>query len=139
MLLIKQIQKTETKPQTLLCLLDSGAMSCWINSTVVPENIQSITVSATTNQTLAGTFSSDKELTLYNAILPEFHRSRHINKIITKIFHHQCRYDMIIGRDLLNELGIVLNLDEKTITWAKAQITMRTYPSNKTTKTIAET
>ena len=46
---------------------------------------------------------------------------------------------MIIGRDLLNELGIVLNFDEKTITWEKAQITMRTYPSNKATKTIAET
>ena len=139
MLLIKQIQNTETKPQTLLCLLDLGATSCWINSTVIPENIQSITMSETTNQTLAGTFSSNKELTLYNAILPEFHRSRHINKITTKIFHHQCRYDMIIGRDLLNELGIVLNFNEKTISWEKAQITMRTYPSIKTTKTIAET
>ena len=96
-------------------------------------------MSETTNQTLARTFSSNKELTLYNAILPEFHRSRHINKITTKIFHQKCRYDMIIGRDLLNELGIVLNFNDKTITWEKAQITMRTYPSNHTTKTIAET
>ena len=46
---------------------------------------------------------------------------------------------MILGRDLLNELGIVLNFNDKTITWEKAQITMRTYPSNNTTKTIAET
>ena len=46
---------------------------------------------------------------------------------------------MILGRDLLNELGIVLNFNDKTITWEKAQITMRTYPSNNTTTTIAET
>ena len=46
---------------------------------------------------------------------------------------------MILGRDLLNELGIVLNFNDKTITWEKAQITMRTYPSNNTTKTIAKT
>ena len=52
---------------------------------------------------------------------------------------NSCRYDMIIGRDLLNELGIVLNFNDKTITWEKAQITMRTYPSNNTTKTIAKT
>ena len=96
-------------------------------------------MSETTNQTLAGTFSSNKELTFYNAILPEFYRSRHINKISTKIFHQKCRYDMITGRDLLNKLGIVLNFNDKTITWEKAQITMRTYPSNNTTKTIAET
>ena len=96
-------------------------------------------MSETTNQTLAGTFLANKELTLYNAILPEFYRSRHMNKITMKIFHQECRYDMIIGRDLLNELGIVLNFNDKTITWEKAQIIMRTYPSNKTTKNIAET
>ena len=139
MLLIKQIHNTETKPQTLLCLLNSGATSCWINSMVIPENTQGITVSETTNKTLARTFFSSKELTLYNAILPEFHRSRHMNKITTKIFHQKCRYDMIIGLDLLNELEIVLNFKDKTITWEKAQITIRTYPSNNTTKTIAET
>ena len=114
-------------------------MSCWINSTVIPENTQGITVSETTNQTLAGTFSSNKELTLYNAILPEFYRSRHINKMTTKIFHQKCQYDMIIGQDLLNKLGIILNFNDKTMTWEKAQITMRTYPSNNTTKAIAKT
>ena len=46
---------------------------------------------------------------------------------------------MMIGRDLLNELGIVLNFNDKTMTWEKAQITMRTYPSNNTTKNIAKT
>ena len=36
-LLIKQIHNTETRPRTLL---DSGATSCWINSTIIPENTQ---------------------------------------------------------------------------------------------------
>ena len=139
MLLIKQIHNTETMPRTLLCLLDSGATSCWINSTVIPENTQGITVSETMNQTFVGTFSSNQELTLYNAILPKFHRSQHINKIKMKLFHQKCCYDMIIGRDLLNELGIILDFNDKTITWEKAQITMRTCPSDNMTNNITET
>ena len=138
-LLIKQIHNSETRPRTLLCLLDSGATSCWINSAVIPENTQGITVSETMNQTLAGTFLSNQELSLFNAILPKFRRSQHINQITTKIFHRKCRHDMIIGRDLLNELGIVLDFNDKTIMWEKAQITMRTYPSDNMTKTIAKT
>ena len=46
---------------------------------------------------------------------------------------------MIIGHDLLNELGIILDFKNKTITWDKSQITMRTYPSKNTTINIAKT
>ena len=46
---------------------------------------------------------------------------------------------MIIGRDLLNELGIILDLKNNTITWDKAELIMRTYPSNNMTSNITET
>ena len=46
---------------------------------------------------------------------------------------------MIIGLDLLNELGIILDFKDKTITWDKAQIIMRTYPSENTANNIAKT
>ena len=123
-LLTKHIQNTETLPKPMLCLLDSGTTSCWINCNPIPKGAQGITVSGVTNQTLAGTFSSNQELTLCNAILPEFHRSQHINKIKTKIFNQNCCYNMITGRDLLNELGIILDFKNLTITWDKAQIIM---------------
>ena len=114
-------------------------MSWWINFTTIPKGTQGITVSNTTNQTLVGTFSSNQELTLSNAILPKFHRSRHINKIKTKIFHQICCYGMIIGWGLLSELGIILDFKDKTITWDKAQIIMRTYPCENTAINIIDT
>jgi hypothetical protein len=33
-------------------------------------------------------------------------------------------YDMIIGRDLLGELGIILNFNEHTVTWDRDTIPM---------------
>ena len=41
-----------------------------------PKGTQGQTVSGMTSQTLAGTFSSNQELTLSNALFPEFHRSK---------------------------------------------------------------
>ena len=46
---------------------------------------------------------------------------------------------MIIGQDLLNELGIILDFKDKTITWDKAQIIMRSYPSENTANNIVKT
>ena len=45
---------------------------------------------------------------------------------------------MIVGHDLMNELGIILDFKNKTITWDKAQIIMQTYPSKLTTETLSE-
>ena len=73
-----------------------------------------------TNQTLAGTFSSNQELTLSNALFPEIHRSQNIDNIKAKIFNQPCHYNMILCRDLMNELGIILDFKNKTITWDNA-------------------
>ena len=59
----------------MLCLLDSGATGCWITCSTIKKGKQGKTVSEVMNQTLAGTFSSNQELTLSNTLLPEFHRS----------------------------------------------------------------
>ena len=111
-LLTKRIQGKEHLPKPLLCLLDSGTTSCWITCNAIP-------MSAITNQTLAGTFSSNQELTLSNTLFPEFHRARSIDNIQAKIFDQPCQYDMIVGCDLMSELGIILDFKNKTITWDK--------------------
>ena len=84
-----------------------------------PKGTQGQTVSGMTNQTLAGTFSSNQELTISNALFPEFHRSQKINNIQAKIFNQPCHYKMILllDCDLMNELGIILDFKNKTITW----------------------
>ena len=118
-LLIEKIQRKENLLKPLLCQLDSGATSFWITHNAILEgtNVQDIT-----NHTLAGTFSSNQELTLSNMLFPEFHRSRNINNIQVKILEQPCWYDMILGHDLMNKLGIILDFKNKTITWDKAQI-----------------
>ena len=34
-------------------------------------------------------------------------------------------YDLILGRDVLHELGIVFNFENKTVTWQKVSIPMK--------------
>ena len=45
---------------------------------------------------------------------------------------------MIMGRDVMNEFGIVLDFTKKTMTWDKLKIAMCTCPQESTTKTITE-
>ena len=47
-------------------------------------------------------------------------------------------YDMIIGRDLLTELGMVLNFQEKTVYWDKDTLRMREKENLKTLKFLTE-
>ena len=44
---------------------------------------------------------------------------------------------MILGCDLLNELGMVLNFQTKFIKWDKALVAMHEYDSSESTTTIA--
>ena len=120
-----------------LCLLDSGATGCWISSTRLPPNIQGKTVAEVTSQTLAGTFTSNQEIQLEQVMLPEFFKTRRIDLVQAKIFTTPCRYDMILGRDLLNDLGIILDFKNKSMEWDQAQIPMRSYPGDQDNATTA--
>ena len=43
------------------------------------------------------------------------------------MFHSECRYDVIIGRDVLNTLGIAMDFTKKEIMWDKAVVLMCSY------------
>ena len=66
---------------TIVVSIGLRSHSCWITHDAIPPGTQGKTLSEVTNQTLAGTFSSIQELTLSNALLPDFHRSQNINNI----------------------------------------------------------
>ena len=46
---------------------------------------------------------------------------------MAKIFDQGCHYDMILGWNLMNELGIVLNFNTKSMTWDGSTVAMREY------------
>ena len=81
-----------------------------------------------TSQTLAGTFTSNQEVQLEQVMLPEFFKTRKLDHVNAKIFDTQCCYDMILGRDLLNDLGLILEFKNESMEWDQAQIAMRSYP-----------
>ena len=120
-LIAQRVQQQPLMTRPFLCLLDSGATGCWISRAKLPQNIQGKTVAEITSQTLAGTFTSNQEIQLEQVMLPEFFKTRKIDYVQAKIFTTPCRYDMILGRDLLNDLGIIL--DFKTRVWNGTKLT----------------
>ena len=83
-----------------------------------------------TNQTLAGNFTANEEVKLHDILLPEFHKTQCLQTLMAKIFDQGCRYDMILGRSLMNELGIVLNFNNKSMTWDGSTVAMHAYDHN---------
>ena len=75
-----------------------------------------------------------------NFSLPEFN----LKKLITWEFHVDDRskasdtYGMIIGRDLLGKLGIILNFNDKTVTWDTDTIPMKDRGTLNSQKVITE-
>ena len=106
------VQQQPLMNHPFLCLLDSGAAGCWTSRARLPQNIQGKTVDQVTSQTLAGTFTSNQEVQFEQVMLPEFFKTRKLDHVNAKIFDTQCRYDMILGCNLLNDLGLILDFKE---------------------------
>ena len=121
----------------MLCLLDSGATGCWISRKKLPPTIHANKIPAITNQILAGSFTADESIILKNVPLSEFHRTRRSDTLQAKIFDQTCCYNMILGRDLMNDLSIVLNFDLKSMEWDKSIVAMREHPINMSTNSFA--
>ena len=136
-LTMSYVQDTAFNQPPMLCLLDSGATGCWISRKKLPSTIRTNKIPAITNQTLAGNFTSNESITLKNVLLPEFHRTRRLDTLQAKIFDQSCRYDMILGRDLMNDLGIVLNFESKSMEWDKAIVAMREHPKKASNTSVA--
>ena len=134
---MSHIQDAAISQPPMLCLLDSGTMGCWISHKKLPPTLHTDKIPAITNQTLAGIFTSNESVTLRNVCLPEFHRSRCLDTLQAKIFDQMCRYDLILGRDFMNDLGFVLNFDSKSMEWDKAIVAMWEHPTSTSPTSLA--
>jgi hypothetical protein len=77
--------------------------------------------------TKGGTFHTSGKCKT-NLILNEFYE----NKVIEWTLHVDKTsgphgYDMIVGRDLMSQLGIILDFDRQTMTWDESTIKMKEY------------
>ena len=110
------------KIKTIKALLDSGSSSTLISQQYA-KKLRLRTENKTKWKTTAGEFTTSFK-TKIEFSLPELHERR----VITKTMHvtpNHMGYDMIIGRDLLEDLGIDIKFSTSSILWDFAEIPMR--------------
>ena len=79
--------------------------------------------------TAAGLLNTTKTVNIVFT-LPEFYESKYL-EVTPYVFTNQTRYDMIIGRDLLQQLGMVIDFNTNTIQWNEAIVPMKNPDAQK--------
>ena len=125
------IKNAKISKKRLKVLLDSGASATIAHKTAV-NGLKSKNSSDTVWTSAAGQFSTSKTATTV-LVFPEFSETRTITTSIHTSEQPLGGYDMIIGRDLLTDLGIVLDFQNQTIQWGDGEIPMK--PRNSIPKT----
>ena len=115
--LVQNMQKVSAgKP--MIVLFDSGSSHTWIKSTAIPKGCTPrIVDGASQSRTLSGTLSSNREVTLNRVVFPEFFQSHYVDTIPARVFNTDCRYDAIIGRDVLRDMGLKIDFASNSMIW----------------------
>ena len=126
MIMLRMHVKTQNTiiVQKIRVLFDSGSSG----SIILEKFVQNLAVKNDTLQTWVtkgGTFVTDKKC-LTNFVLDEFYENHQIQwNLYVDSTPGPHKYDMIIGRDLLSELGITLNFSDQTMTWDESTVRMK--------------
>ena len=124
--------------RALVVLLDSGSTSTWISRKALPKGVHGKTIDAIVGSTLAGQFKSSQQVVIDSLSLPEFHRGRVLPELKAMIFEAPCRYDMIIGRDVLRAFGLSLDFETDSISTEGLSMPMREFPKPAEGVSVAE-
>jgi hypothetical protein len=114
----------------LKILLDSGASSTLIKASKT-QSLKKHKTDSVKWTTSSGSFRTNQRVEV-NIALPELSNNRTICAQV-HVTPKLNDFDMIIGRDLLSEIGITLNFKENSIQWDDIEIPMK--PEDATTKT----
>ena len=112
----------QKKAKMIKILLDSGG-----SGTIVKHDIVKHLRVKNDNRTVWATTAGNFETTgraVVDFKLPELQPHHVIHKSV-HVTNKPMRYDMIIGRDLLNELGIDIKFSNNSITWEHREIPMK--------------
>ena len=87
---------------------DSGGERTMIHRSVLPRGVNRMVPDKRARiNTLVGTYQSGGEVMLKGLRrLQEFDKSRNIEKQKALVFNANCRYDLILGNDFINKVGI---------------------------------
>jgi hypothetical protein len=109
----------------LRILFDSGCGATLVNKSFV-DKLSMTKETKTKWTTKAGKFSTTRKCEV-SFTLPAFHAHREVtwNCYVDESSTESCRYDMIIGRDLLHELGMDILFSKAEMVWDNASVPMQ--------------
>ena len=114
----KGASKTQKTDKTFKVLLDTGSSSSIISDKIAKYGVD--TQKGKGNQvqwtTAAGCFTTNQMRQIVFQ-LPEFSSKKKIVHNFHVTQDMALNYDMIMGRDVLNELGIIVDFAQKVLTW----------------------
>ena len=124
--MVKWIAK-QSSNQPYVVLFDSGSSHTWWNQKSLPRGANPRKVEGSACSTLAGNFGSNMEIDLEEIAFPEFFRNRRVGKLTAKVFTAECRYDAIIGRDFLHEIGLKMDFKDNKMSWDDCHVPMKAF------------
>ena len=115
-----RLGKPKYKSVKILC--DSGATATIVKHGFV-KNLRLKRQDATTWKTPAGNFQTKSKCEI-DFKMPEFHQHRNI-KWKAYVTTQPMLYDIILGQDLMQELGLIIDYKTNTLKWDDATIAMK--------------
>ena len=118
MLSVKNVNGVPTS-RPFISLVDSGSTGCLFNRRAIPFGTETLkTTQSTVHTTTQGQHTCNEVVYLDDAVLPEFVNNRHIKGITCHVFNNpNCPYDVIVGRDFLNNIRMILDFQTDTLLW----------------------
>ena len=116
-------ENKNSKLRTIKILLDSGASASIVRKDVLHVHHKILKDKKNKWSTMAGTFNT----TFVTEIILKLPELNHSAEIYAKchLTDKFLNYDLILGRDILHERGIIFNFENKTITWQEVSISMK--------------
>ena len=118
------------KPKPIKILCDSGGSATILKSSFA-KKLRKKKAKSIKWSTLAGTVTTSQKAQV-QFILPELNESKSITHSI-HFMDQPMNYDMIMGRDLLQELGININFKNMTLEWDNNIIEMKSTEATEET------
>ena len=96
-------------------LFDSGGSRTMIHSRCLSPGATSLLLhnGSTKFQTVVGLLDSNRQVFLENIMFPEFDKTKRISGATAFVFDTECKYDMILGRDILHKIGLSICFEKK--------------------------
>ena len=74
---------------------------------------------------IAGLMNISRKAYLQEISLPEFDKSRKIDGADVYVFNSDCQHDIIIGRDILQKIGFIINFAENKMVWLDQEVQIK--------------